>query len=57
MRTILVFGLPGSGKTTFAAKLKELFGDRAIHFNGDEFRKTYNDWDFSGEGRRRQADV
>ncbi len=56
MRTILVFGLPGSGKTTFAAKLKELFGDRAIHFNGDEFRKTYNDWDFSEEGRRRQAE-
>jgi adenylylsulfate kinase len=56
VRTILVFGLPGSGKTTFAAKLKELFGDRAIHFNGDEFRKTYNDWDFSEEGRRRQAE-
>ena len=37
MRTILVFGLPGSGKTTFAEKLKDLFGDRAIHFNGDEF--------------------
>jgi hypothetical protein len=56
MKTILVFGLPGSGKTTFARKLKELFGDRAIHFNGDEFRKTYNDWDFSEEGRRRQAE-
>jgi len=56
MRTILVFGLPGSGKTTFAEKLKDLFGDRAIHFNGDEFRKTYNDWDFSDEGRRRQVD-
>ena len=56
MKTILVFGLPGSGKTTFAKKLKDLFGDRAIHFNGDEFRKTYNDWDFSEEGRRRQAE-
>ncbi len=56
MRTILVFGLPGSGKTTFAAKLKELFGDNAIHFNGDEFRKTYNDWDFSEEGRWRQVE-
>lgn len=56
MKTILVYGLPGSGKTTFASKLKELFGDRAIHFNGDEFRKTYNDWDFSEEGRRRQAE-
>jgi cytidyltransferase-like protein len=56
MKTILVFGLPGSGKTTFAKKLKEILGDRAIHFNGDEFRKTYNDWDFSEEGRRRQAE-
>jgi adenylylsulfate kinase len=56
MKTILVFGLPGSGKTTFAKKLKELLGDRAIHFNGDEFRKTYNDWDFSEEGRFRQAE-
>jgi hypothetical protein len=56
MKTILVFGLPGSGKTTFASKLKQLLGDQAIHFNGDEFRKTYNDWDFSEEGRRRQVE-
>ena len=55
MKTILVFGLPGSGKTTFAKKLKELFGDRAIHFNADEVRKEANDWDFSSEGRKRQA--
>ena len=54
-QTILVFGLPGSGKTTFAKKLKELFGDRAMHFNADEVRKEANDWDFSEEGRRRQA--
>jgi adenylylsulfate kinase len=56
MKTILVFGLPGSGKTTFASKLKELLGDSAIHFNGDEFRKTYNDWDFSEAGRLRQVE-
>jgi len=55
MSTILVFGLPGSGKTTFATKLKELFGDKAIHFNADTVRKEANDWDFSEEGRRRQA--
>lgn len=55
MKTILVFGLPGSGKTTFATKLKELLGDRAAHLNGDEVRKLHNDWDFSEEGRRRQA--
>lgn len=56
MKTILVFGLPGTGKTRFAAKIKERLGDKAIHFNADEFRKTYNDWDFSDEGRRRQAE-
>ncbi|MBM4191904.1 MAG: adenylyl-sulfate kinase [Gammaproteobacteria bacterium] len=56
MKTILVFGLPGSGKTTFAKKLSDLFRDRAIHFNGDEFRKAHNDWDFSEDGRRRQAE-
>lgn len=55
MKTILVFGLPGSGKTTFAKKLKELFGDRAIHFNADEVRKEANDWDFSPAGRLRQV--
>lgn len=55
MKTILVYGLPGSGKTTFARKLKELFGDRAMHFNADEVRKEADDWDFSEEGRRRQA--
>lgn len=55
MKTILVFGLPGSGKTTFAKKLKELFGDRAKHLNGDDVRQLHNDWDFSEEGRLRQA--
>lgn len=54
-KTILVFGLPGSGKTTFARGLRELFGDRAKHLNGDEVRHLYQDWDFSEEGRRRQA--
>lgn len=55
MKTILVFGLPGSGKTTFAKALKDHFGDRAIHFNADEVRKEANDWDFSVEGRLRQV--
>ena len=50
---ILIFGLPGSGKTTLAKPMADLLG--AIHINADEVRKTYNDWDFSLEGRLRQA--
>ena len=50
---ILIFGLPGSGKTTLAKPLAELFG--GIHINADEVRTEYDDWDFSPEGRMRQA--
>jgi len=50
---ILIFGLPGSGKTTFAKKLIE--GKKIPHFNADEIRKLFEDWDFSVLGRRRQA--
>ena len=50
---ILVCGLPGSGKTTLAKPLAELLG--AVHINADEVRKKYDDWDFTPEGRIRQA--
>ena len=50
---ILVFGLPGSGKTTLATKLAEKLG--AAHLNADEVREKSKDWDFSDEGRLRQA--
>lgn len=50
---ILLFGLPGSGKTTLAKPLAELLG--AVHINADAIREEYNDWDFSLEGRMRQA--
>ena len=49
---ILVFGLPGSGKTTFARQLAV----NMAYFNADEIRKMFNDWDFSMEGRLRQAE-
>ena len=49
---ILVFGLPGSGKTTFARQLAV----NMAYFNADDIRKMFNDWDFSIEGRQRQAE-
>src|SRR6056300_1519033 len=50
---ILIFGLPGSGKTTLPKPFAELIG--GVHINADNIRSTYNDWDFSLEGRMRQA--
>ena len=50
---ILIFGLPGSGKTTLAKPFAELIG--GVHINADEVRKQYDDWDFTIEGRMRQA--
>jgi adenylylsulfate kinase len=55
---ILIMGLPGSGKTTLAEELKRQLasaGKSFVHFNADEVRKKYNDWDFSTNGRVRQS--
>ena len=46
-------GLPGSGKTTLANELAKLIKSKRL--NADEVRKAANDWDFSEEGRKRQA--
>ena len=46
-------GLPGSGKTTLAKLLAPMFN--AVWLNADEVRKEADDWDFSVEGRDRQA--
>ena len=53
MKIILVMGLPGAGKTTLANELAKLIESKRL--NADEIRKAANDWDFSEEGRKRQA--
>lgn len=52
-KKILIMGLPGAGKTFLA---REIYKDlNAIWLNGDKVRNKYKDWDFSKEGRIRQA--
>jgi adenylylsulfate kinase len=56
---ILIMGLPGSGKTTLAQHLLEdmsVAGLQAKWYNADAIRAAENDWDFSEEGRQRQAE-
>ena len=52
-KKILICGLPGSGKTTLAEPLAKLLG--AVWINADNIRTQWGDWDFSPEGRTRQA--
>ena len=51
--TILIMGLPGSGKTYLAQRLQPLLN--SAWFNADKVREMANDWDFSPEGRKRQS--
>ena len=53
MKIILIMGLPGAGKTTLANELAPKINAKRL--NADEVRKVANDWDFSAEGRKRQA--
>ena len=53
MKIILVMGLPGAGKTTLSDEMAPLLNAKRL--NADEVRKAADDWDFSEEGRVRQA--
>jgi len=50
---ILIFGLPGSGKTTLAKHLSKSLN--AKWFNADQVRKKFKNWDFSKKGILKQA--
>lgn len=55
-KRILIMGLPGAGKTTLTEQVISLMGsDIVTWFNADRVREEYEDWDFSPEGRERQA--
>ena len=47
-------GLPGSGKSYFSKVLAPMIG--GVWINADKVRKEADDWDFSLEGRHRQAE-
>lgn len=55
MSRVLIFGLPGSGKTYLAGRLRKYLGPNAAWFNADVVREEAGDWDFSDEGRARQS--
>jgi adenylylsulfate kinase len=50
---ILVMGLPGAGKTWLSERLQKHL--ECAWYNADKVREMANDWDFSPEGRVRQA--
>lgn len=53
---ILIYGLPTSGKTTFAEKLVKKVGLQNLrHINADKVREAFGDWEFTPQARQRQA--
>ena len=52
-KRVLVMGLPGSGKSYLSSILASLLN--GVWLNADQVREEADDWDFSLEGRLRQA--
>ncbi|ABD72074.1 hypothetical protein Rfer_4388 (plasmid) [Rhodoferax ferrireducens T118] len=58
MIKVLIMGLPGAGKTTLSIELIGLLKMNRLsvgYLCADNVRAEANDWDFTTEGRRRQA--
>lgn len=51
---ILIYGLPGTGKSYLAQELMKFLKDKAEWHDGDRVRKECNDFDFSIKGGERQ---
>lgn len=55
-KIVLIYGLPGSGKTTLAKTIAALLGPRCIWFNADKVRSTLSsDLGFGQDARMEQA--
>ena len=52
-KKILVYGLPGSGKTWLSSRLQKTMG--CSWFNADKIREMANDWNFDKDARSREA--
>ena len=50
---ILICGLSSSGKTWLSTRLSKVL--KLTHHNADDIRRELDDWDFSYQGRLRQA--
>jgi adenylylsulfate kinase len=56
---VWITGQPNSGKTTIAKELVSFFKERGIsviHIDGDELRKTIDNFDYSESGRIKNVD-
>lgn len=54
---VLIYGLSGTGKSVLAEKVRDMVASfhQVRWINGDDIRAKYQDFDFSREGRVRQA--